>query len=281
MAQQEKGVIREKGDRPIERTNVNVSERMLPAMPIRVEYDPMPITVSFEKRGDDFLFHFRFAETEGYKENSIEATTLRDTFLEVKTPGEALDFLTLAGRFRGLDQDGNFQESMTWSDFQKWQEIVRIVLVNGILPMKELSSTPERVVIGFDGPEHLKPVLNYVSLTERSWLQGFPDQIVIRADEPVKGDARKKLCAEVMVNSVLEAILATIYIDHLRGINYQLCAVPDCSQVYEVGSKHERQYCSQACAHKASVRRRRAAAKATKGKTKSRKANSSTRKGRK
>jgi hypothetical protein len=281
VAQDEEQAIRGGGDRHIERTNVNVPERMLPAMPIRVLYDPMEIVVSTERQGDDFLFRFRFAHREGNEDNRIEATTLRETFLEIKTPGEALNFLTLAGRFRGLDENGEYQESMTWSDFQKWQEIIRIVLVHGILPMKELSSTPARVVIGFDVPDHLKSVLSDLSMKEQGWLQGFPEQLVIRADEPVKGDKRKKLCAEVFVNSVLEAILATAYIDELRGINYQLCALPDCPKIYEVSSKHERQYCSQACAHKASVRKRRAEEKAARDAAKARAAGIKAKKGRK
>jgi hypothetical protein len=44
----------------------------------------------------------------------------------------------------------------------------------------------------------------------------------------------------------------------LRGVRYELCALQDCNRVYEVQSSHKRQYCSQACAHKASIRKRRA-----------------------
>jgi hypothetical protein len=50
-------------------------------------------------------------------------------------------------------------------------------------------------------------------------------------------------------------------IDLLRRLEFKTCARGDCEMPFEVTSNHERAYCSQYCAHLASVRRNRKAAK--------------------
>jgi hypothetical protein len=81
----------------------------------------------------------------------------------------------------------------------------------------------------------------------------------IESDEELKDPQhRLAMVAEVIVDTAVDAILAGIYIDTQSGIEYELCALSDCSNVYEVMSHHQRVYCSQPCAHKASVRRKRA-----------------------
>lgn len=257
---------------------------MLPAMPISVRYDPMQVVVSFERQGDDVLFRFRVATPgHGYVENLIDAYKLRETFLDVRTPGEAFDFLNFTGHFQHLREreEEQVHETLTWSDFQRWQEIVRILLRDGPLKLEEISS-PGRRGVQFAVPEHLRTVVTFPKLSTREsgWLTGYPDRIMIQADgESPVSSGRQKLRAEIGADSTLEAILATAYIDGLRGINYQLCALSDCSTVYEVGSKHERQYCSNYCAHKASVRRRRAEAKALKESAKQKTRKTSSKKG--
>ena len=252
-------------DRRIEQKELKRVELMLPAMPIRVVYEPMSVITSLQKQGKEI--HFRFEYEGRFSDSEIDAASLRETFLGIRTPAEALDLLTLAGPFRSFTDESGFREEMTWSDFQRWQEIVRFVVTGGPLQTEECFMEGQDRSYGPVGQryrvsEQLRPALTDLTMQEQKWLSGFPDQILIRADEPVNGNTRKKVCAEVFVHSILEAILATAYIDGLKGINYQLCALPDCSQVYEVSSKHERQYCSQACAHKASVRKRRAGKKA-------------------
>jgi hypothetical protein len=259
MAQQN-DAIKGKRDRRIALVPEKVRDRVLPALPIRIVYEPSSIIPSAEKRGEEVIFRFRHGESADFGEGGVDAFSLRDAFLTVKTPGEALDFLALGGAFRDDDADGNLRDSMTWRDFQRWQEIVRIVLTRGALPLEQVSESEESVCVRYAVPDDLCHILSDLSSEERGWLFMFPTQIAIRADRrPRVNDERPRLCAEVIVDSILEAILAAVYIDGLRGVNYRLCALPDCSEVYEVFSKHERVYCSQACAHKASVRKRRAA----------------------
>lgn len=118
-----------------------------------------------------------------------------------------------------------------------------------------------------------------LSISEMGWLRDYPDGINIQSvPESRKSNARRKLCATIHVHSTLEAILATAYVDRLNGLNFGLCALPDCNNLFEISSNHAREYCSQACAHKASVRRRRAAAKTVSVRSKARKSRVSTRK---
>ncbi len=286
MAHGKESPVRKLKDRRIEQNELKRAVRMLPAMPISLVYMHVRVITSLQKQGEEVLLRFELDGRPSGREPEIDAASLQEAFLDIRTPVEALDLLTRAGPFRSATDDYRFREAMTWSDFQRWQEIVRLVVTGGPLQTERcfleeqdhsLSPAGERYRVS----ERLRPALTDLSTEEHKWLRGFPEQILIRADEPAKGKSRKRVCAEVFVHSILEAILATAYIDGLRGINYQLCALPDCSQVYEVSSKHERQYCSQACAHKASVRRRRAELKAAKEAAKKGAAGGKSKKGRK
>ncbi|MGD0975201.1 MAG: hypothetical protein ABR866_14020 [Candidatus Korobacteraceae bacterium] len=63
--------------------------------------------------------------------------------------------------------------------------------------------------------------------------------------------------------SCRRAILDTIVIDHLRKVQFRLCARPDCRTPFAIESRHQREYCCQYCAHIESVRKQRAAKKQT------------------
>ena len=248
-------------DRSVVRVTGHRQTRTLPAMPIEVIYDSDEVAVSLTQSGDEIEFRIDFPEKSesGWREIHIEAFSTRDTFLEIRTPGEALEFLRISGFFRGIDDDKR-HERLSWANFQRWQGIVGILPEEGVLPMREVRRDPTAVWVEYAIPKHLWPALEDLSFEERCWLSGFPNQLVIRFRENQPPEKRRTLHAEIMVGSTLEAILATVYVDELRGVNYQLCALPDCPRVYEVRSKHQREYCSQACAHKASVRRKRAEA---------------------
>lgn len=68
---------------------------------------------------------------------------------------------------------------------------------------------------------------------------------------------KQALIAEIFTSTPLDAILATIYVDKLRGRGPRLCALRDCGVVFEMSSDSRKIYCSQAHAHLASVRQKR------------------------
>ena len=63
--------------------------------------------------------------------------------------------------------------------------------------------------------------------------------------------------AVIETEDVVSSILATLIIDHLRGAKVKVCARRDCSNFFEITSRHEKKYCQQYCAHIESQRRTR------------------------
>jgi hypothetical protein len=277
MAQQNINVSRDSDTRPLGRKFPKQPPRLLPAMPIHIQYDQMfPLEVSFELQGEDVLFRFRSAGSRGgYVENLIDAFSLRSAFLDAKNPREAFELLSSAGYFRHIrytDEEEQVQERLIWSEFRLWQDLIRLLLTDGPLRVERIRETKGAVYTRYILPDSLQPLMRHLSPKERGWLHAYPDQMVIRSDSPYlerlkESDTRRALSAEIMVRSILEAILATIYVDGLVGVDYRLCSLKDCNHLYEVSSKHDRQYCTQACAHKASVRRRRAEKKTASAKS--------------
>jgi hypothetical protein len=187
----------------------------------------------------------------------LDAFSLREVFLSIRTPVEALDFFTVSGPFRDRDRKGELHTSLTWDDFQRWQRLICIVITKGILPRESIETAPRTFARRFAVPDDLRPLLSEMSVRENRALTMFPSQINIRTNDGDASDRRPFLWVEIIVNSLLEAVLATIYVDNLRGANYRLCALVDCSKVFEAKLKRK-EYCCHDCAHKALVRRGRA-----------------------
>jgi hypothetical protein len=89
-----------------------------------------------------------------------------------------------------------------------------------------------------------------------------------RRAERAKGNAegKQRLTTRAVPGTALDAILATIYIDKLRGIKTEVCALTECEQIFEVKSNHGQKYCCNYHAHLASVRRNRPKPRAKKRK---------------
>src|SRR5271170_4774301 len=139
MAQPLEDSLRSSKDRPLEQKVVAPQGRMLPAMPIFVDFQPMRVEVSFQRQGEEILFRFRLPQSgDILLPNPLDAHHLRKAFLDIKTPGEALDFLSLAGHFLCLRErdEEQLHAQLTWSQFKQWQELVRFILVYGPLQME-------------------------------------------------------------------------------------------------------------------------------------------------
>jgi hypothetical protein len=81
-----------------------------------------------------------------------------------------------------------------------------------------------------------------------------------------RGKPKKTLLPRLTINvsCCLEALRLSVEIDMVRGVKFRQCARKDCCAPYTVETRHKRKYCTQYCAHLASVRR--SAVKATSGK---------------
>ena len=282
MAQTKSPSIHTKQDRRLVVATAPPASRMLPAMPFEIVHSPfLRVEMSYERLNEDVIYRFRGAGLVGDDAPNINAYITRETFFDVKTPGEVLDFLSVTGYFRTQDEAfPTRHETLCWSDFQRWQELIRILIQNGPLPDRRIIQDGKDVGTEFGVPERLRPIMGELSVTEMLWLHGYPDGIVITSEPESPKPGSRQLVARINVHSTLEAILATAYLDRLNGVNFGLCQLADCNRLFEITSNHAREYCSQECAHKASVRRRRAAVKAAKAKANPGTANRSTKKGR-
>ena len=239
-------------------------ERFLPAMPIKVLYQPNNVRVGYvhDERGIYFLVNMDMSPD--YTNQGLSAFALRTAFLNVKTPVEAVDFMQFSGNFMESDEDDMDDDhpgrySFAWTEFQEWQQVIRLCMEHGRIKRKRSSEETNWSKYGV--PEHLYPLLQHAETISPEWWNGESNKISLTFDS-ARPSAERKISAVIQVNSTFQAICAACYVDNLVGVQYALCAGTDCNNLFEITSKHTRAYCSQPCAHKASVRRRRAAAKA-------------------
>lgn len=266
VAQAKNRSIRSRGDHRIVAEPSILPSRMLPAMPVRILHFTSPVEVSYRRTESDVIFQIRRTKSKSWDDGRLSAYASRDAFLQISKPGEALDFLSITGYFR-LDEFGksNGRETFAWSEFQRWQKLITILVRDGFIKSKSIPTSRSSVKMDFELPENLKELISSMNQMEKGFLFRFPEGLVIKSqpDSPHPG-TRPELFAEIHVRSTLQAILATNYVDSLSGVNYGLCALHDCNRTFEITSTHKREYCSHDCAHKASVRRRRADEKSAK-----------------
>jgi hypothetical protein len=116
-------------------------------------------------------------------------------------------------------------------------------------------------------PKATAGILNFV-VPERVWelqrkyrdaLIKPPSEWLSQGIDPFKGAYALESYPHFFVEhyQCRPAIEATITIDRLREVKFRKCKRPDCSNVFEIMSRHKRIYCGQPCAHLESVRKQR------------------------
>lgn len=250
-------------------------------MPVQILYVPPRVVFSFEKCGDEIIFRGGTGKILQLTDPKPEPYRVREMFLGAKTPGEAIEFLSCTGFFLYPEQsDLGYAFSMTWVEFQQWQELILLTLTEGFLKRKEPLEIKGIQRWEWDVSPGMYDLLSRLKVEDSFWLTGRPVQIGIEPRgsnlNPLGGEGP---VAVITAGNTLQAILATIFLDGLNDISHAYCELKDCGELYAVTSKHARAYCSQACAHKAYIRRGRAAKAQAKAKsTKSSKHKRGTRK---
>jgi hypothetical protein len=105
----------------------NVSpEQSISAMPVVVVYSARIGRTDHFKRGDEHFFRitYRMEQGDGFQwtDKQLIARAVRDEFLKVSNWSEAYDFLSATGSFSRLS------DTVTWSEFQRWQQFASLVL---------------------------------------------------------------------------------------------------------------------------------------------------------
>jgi len=157
----------------------------------------------------------------------MDAWELRSNFL-ANMPDEhaVLAFLNATGRFSSHGSVHSVQE------FLEWQRVIHDLLETSSFHKAHGSPRNDKFMVIFNAENEFR----------------FSLDIWKGAEEGV---------AVIEAKSSLQAIVATVLIDRIRGTKIQFCARPDCGRPYAVTSSHERKYCESYCAHVESVRRTR------------------------
>lgn len=99
-------------------------------MPISIDYFTVvrPVALTRSGKWQKFkLFHLTDRAFKRSPKRFLNAYAIRDEFLRVKTPSEALEFLSNAGRF------GPGDDSITWERFERWQRLAYLVQEHNVL----------------------------------------------------------------------------------------------------------------------------------------------------
>lgn len=165
------------------------------------------------------------------EEEYLDAWKVRNQFFGLKSEEQFLSFLNRTGYFSLQVGKGLWG----YQEFLQWQSLLREFLkrrpptwgkwLDGLSHRKELYVTAVRIHVDFKVQFHWKG---------------------------------KQHTALILAKDTLTAMLATVYIDHLRGARFRFCARPDCRKPYEVTTRHKRKYCRMYCGHLESLRRSRA-----------------------
>jgi hypothetical protein len=160
---------------------------------------------------------YRWSGARGPVYGTADAWALRKDFLECP-PEKWREF---------LDRTGYFADRTTEKDFTETQLLLKDALLTA---PKKWHSLKKK----FD-PERVDLLLS---------------QVAIRFDWDGKIPT-----AKLGKSSALGLIIASIQLDALKGAQFRLCARQDCkSAPFKLGWRHDRIYCSPACAHLMAVR---------------------------
>lgn len=247
--------------------DIGADIKNLPAVPLELLYWCAPVAVSMTSAGEEITFTIvrTGAETESLiKTHEFPLPSqVRDRFLRVKTPDDALAFLRATGPFLSpVDQPG-ILERLTWASFQRWQKIVRLFGQNGRLfilrgEYGESAEILPKLRALEDDTEMTAELLAEVSRAPAEtlqWLQGLTPTLTIAGDDVVARSEKRPPKLKLMLDAmtVVDACVGSFKVAKMLGVKHALCARDGCGVLFEERPTRGKRYCSQKCAHHANV----------------------------
>jgi hypothetical protein len=170
-----------------------------------------------------------------------EGWEVRQRFLAVTSPSEALDFLNAVSRF------SLFSRFMRWREAPlRFDHFVRLQ-----------TFTKQAVQTEIDRWDFTP--LRCFSKEIRELFETWPNvAIALYEGIPI---------SFVITYSAMEAIAATLHIDKVIGTTYRFCKREGCPVSFPLGSQRTRIFCSYECAHLQAVRNSRAKKARSKSRT--------------
>lgn len=256
-------------------------ERLLSALPIRINYQTPRYGYDWRPEGNDWLLYIpQLKEREPVRESvQLDPYAVRSAFDSVDSPESAVRFLSEAGRFW-------VWESVLWSQFREWQDFFKWLQIdhdiavknplgrkawetafgrgNSFFAMRDEDFTRSRFPpgsveeIGFDRfkEEETEDHRQLSYLRTFAYHPGFfsnrPALDVLWYDDsdpnPPGAQTRRGESVQqrnpyisIPVCYVLEAIAATIYADRAHGLKYGKCK--HCGKLFKIESGHNQQFC--------------------------------------
>jgi hypothetical protein len=213
------------------------------ALNVETVYVPVP---ALWKTGDRGSLHMEKLEHDPFEAFlPLDAWEVRNDFISLefseRSPKQLLDYLNRVGVFatqRFENSEGEVQHPISIASAKEWQRYIIDLMGSPSSKWGDLS----------------------IEFSQIKVKQLFADNHF-----SMEFDASGRIPrARMTGNSALQAILATMHLDHFRGAKLRICQRADCHRVFEVDSLHNKIYCDQYCGHLVSLRHLRAKRKAEK-----------------
>jgi len=206
--------------------------KTLLSAPLELVFFTTPAVSDFRVDSDDANTAV-FSQRPNFKLHGrrLDPWQVRDELFSISSVNQLWLFLERTGLFATRISD--------FTGLQEWKDLFKLLMVNNP------ASWP-----GLKGDFAQQKL----SLVLRSQLPRFEVQW---------GKDMHKIVLKT--GSTLTAILASIEVDHLRGVKYAFCQREDCGKPYP--SRSNKKFCDYECAHLHTVRRLRAAERKTRKNT--------------
>jgi len=195
-------------------------------IPLQFHFSVRPAKSAFRQLSDGQHVVQQILENtlEGWLLRPVDVWLMRKEFLSLeKNEKELLAFLNKYGWW-----DSHPQTPVC--DFWELQEVLRMVLLGS--PRARGQMLSRRMFAGLPGPLATR-------LTASFDYEGGVPKYVAETDR------------------CLDAIVTSIQVDLVRGVKFGECVRPDCHEIFDIRSKHERKYCGERCRHLEVMRHRR------------------------
>jgi hypothetical protein len=222
--------------------------------PVRLRFAVLSGAWDEWEESDEMGCAWEFTPTPTEEAVLLDAWEVRKEFSELRHDRDALqNFLRKTGAFCWIDQYRPITESELW----KFQAAIRQQLLNPTV-------SENRIKLATDGILPFDPTDERAmeEASRKAWsAMTFEWVIHNRIQAHVMniniGFEDGTLVGEAEARNTFDAILSTIFIDRLKKLRFKVCKRPDCAAIYELTSRHKRQFCSYECAHLMAVRRSR------------------------
>ena len=246
-------------------------ERVMAALPIRIDYQSPRYEYRCIAVGDDFLFDLPHIEGDGEirEFTNLRPYAIRDAFDAVADPASALQFLSEAGKFWPF-------EAVRWSQLQEWREYFQwlrqepddaMQFERGRKAWTTAHDIPNVFFREFDRfsmsqrRSHGPKIIKILETKDRSMLRELTHFALAPIGERISFQFRDPMdngfamlprvpkfqgrsqspFLRIEPHNIVEAIAATIFADRYDGLKFAKCK--QCGKLFSVESSHGREFC--------------------------------------